>query len=89
MAIAAPPVPLDALLEEVRVKFSGTTTITGTPKIDDRMAFVVHTVCKAFTVQRGNSGELIPTATMEIVGVEVKSGPTSPTGAPDLFTDGD
>lgn len=78
-------------LDAARIKFSGMAIdeIGNPPEIDDEMTFVVTAVCTGRGVQRMKDGELRRTATMQVLDLDVKEGPTRPTGEPSLFSDGD
>lgn len=81
-------------LEACRVKFAGMSLneLGNPPDIDDRMTFVVETVCTGRGVERMKDGELRRTARMEVLTLEPQGGPVKPSAAPNLFSvedDGD
>lgn len=90
MAINEQQSPLEGL-EAARIKFSGMAIdeIGNPPQIDDTMTFIVEAVCTGRGVQRMKDGELRRTATMQVLDLEVKSGPTRPNGEPTLFNPDD
>jgi hypothetical protein len=87
VAISEQQEPLDGFATaRLKVVGVGIDEIAEPPNIDDVMTLLVRVVCTGRGVKRMKDGELRREATMSVLEMEVKEGPTKPTGAPDLFS---
>lgn len=87
LAISEQQAPLDGFATaRLRVVGVSIDEIGEPPNIDDQMTLLLKVVCTGRGVKRRPDGELRREATMSVLEMEVKEGPTKPTGAPDLFS---
>lgn len=89
-AIMEQQAPLDGFAAaRLRVVGASIDELADPPNIDDTMVLIVQVTCTGRGVKRMKDGELRREAIMTVSAMEVKEGPTSPTGEPHLFSDAD
>lgn len=55
------------------------------PAIEDRMVLTLSVVCTGRGMEKLRTGEQVPTARLEVLTLDVESGPTKPQTTPSLF----
>jgi len=79
--------PLDGFATaRLKVVGVGLDEIAEPPNIDDVMTLLIKVVCTGRGVKRMKDGELRREATMSVLEMDVKEGPSKPTGEPNLFS---
>lgn len=76
--------PLEGF-DVARLRITGISKdeITNPPELGDRMELRVLVECVERSVKM-RAGELRPTATMEMIAMEIVAGPSAPTGEPNM-----
>lgn len=80
--------PLEGF-DVARLRITGVSDeIMDPPDIGYRMKLLIDVECTGHELKKMKDGELRKTALIELLGMEIVSGPTAPTGEPNLEPDG-